>query len=308
MNTKALTRLTARQFENLVYDLLVALGLRNAAWRTPGRDAGRDIEGEYFTADISGSYVKQKWYIECKKYKSSVSWPTVREKLSYAEAQAADCLFVVTTSTISPQCLDQIEQWNHAHSRPQIRHWGRHELSNALFRFPHLLIKYRLRAPLPEIRARAFLDLSKIALKYIYSAHSASVFDRSPMDYLETASILSDLITQKLSQLESTGVLSNEHFHVDQDSFEWIKVIGQVPLYFDTYTIRAIIAVARQIAMARLVTLCVVGDHRLELSGDPSFRTPTESQEADLRAIASWGDLELEFDNATIAIVGRNHI
>src|SRR5258706_15282013 len=96
-----------RDFENLVFDLAIAAGLRNATWRTPGSDEGRDIEGELTTVDFSGHTSVQKWYIECKRYSSSVDWPTVWEKIAYADAHAADYLLVVTTSHLSPQCKNQ---------------------------------------------------------------------------------------------------------------------------------------------------------------------------------------------------------
>ena len=57
----------------------------NAVWRTPGRDSGRDIQGEWFVEDLSGHIGRQVWYIECKRHKSSVSWPKVWEKISFAE-------------------------------------------------------------------------------------------------------------------------------------------------------------------------------------------------------------------------------
>jgi hypothetical protein len=54
---KSLHDLSPRQFENVVYDLVSAAGLRNAVWRTPGADGGRDIEGDFPTsADFIPSF------------------------------------------------------------------------------------------------------------------------------------------------------------------------------------------------------------------------------------------------------------
>ena len=58
-----LKALTPAQFENVVYDLTTSAGLRNAIWRTPGPDGGRDIEGEMATTDFSGFHVITKWYV-----------------------------------------------------------------------------------------------------------------------------------------------------------------------------------------------------------------------------------------------------
>lgn len=62
-----------RNFENLVYDLLVRRGLGNVKWRTPGADGGRDIESEYMVYDFSGSARVERWYVECKRQRQAVS-------------------------------------------------------------------------------------------------------------------------------------------------------------------------------------------------------------------------------------------
>lgn len=60
-------------FENLTYDLLFLSGIRNLRWRTPGSDGGRDLEGEFTVIDFAGDHIIQKWYIECKRYASSLN-------------------------------------------------------------------------------------------------------------------------------------------------------------------------------------------------------------------------------------------
>jgi Restriction endonuclease len=71
-----LKRLQPEQFENLTYDILLLSGVQNLRWRTPGTDGGRDLEGDLTTVDFSGETVKQRWYIECKRYAQSINWPT----------------------------------------------------------------------------------------------------------------------------------------------------------------------------------------------------------------------------------------
>src|SRR5689334_4421657 len=99
-----IARLSPGQFENLTFDCMKAAGLKNVVWRTPGADGGRDIEGYAFDRDLSGQDVVQKWYVECKLYSSSLDWPTIWNKISYADAQGADFLLVVTNSNPSPTC------------------------------------------------------------------------------------------------------------------------------------------------------------------------------------------------------------
>jgi hypothetical protein len=96
------TNLSPYQFENLTYDLLQAAGLKRLVWRTPGSDGGRDIEGLYTAIDFSSYHYTQKWYIECKRYSSSIDWPTVWNKIAYADARKVDFLLLVTNSNPSP--------------------------------------------------------------------------------------------------------------------------------------------------------------------------------------------------------------
>lgn len=77
-----LKQLAPQEFENLACDLLFLSGLQNLRWRTPGADGGRVLEGEFSTIDFSSEHMVQSWYIECKRYSKSLSWPTVYEKLA----------------------------------------------------------------------------------------------------------------------------------------------------------------------------------------------------------------------------------
>src|SRR5258708_22664595 len=85
-----LKRLQPQEFENLTYDILFLSGVQNLRWRTPSADGGRDLEGDVATMDFSGETVRQRWYIECKRYGQSLNWPTVYEKLTVAINHAAD--------------------------------------------------------------------------------------------------------------------------------------------------------------------------------------------------------------------------
>ena len=153
--------LTPSQFENLAYDLLTWRGMRNAAWRTPGADGGRDIEGSYEVQDLSGAHQSQKWYVDCKRYASSVGWPTVYEKLSYADSNGADFLLIVCTPSVSPQCRTEIDKWNAKSPKTKIRTWEPHYLE----RHHDMLILTKgscLTNPPRQPAAMRFLLLSKV--------------------------------------------------------------------------------------------------------------------------------------------------
>src|SRR5438876_5270353 len=118
-----LKQLQPRDFENLIYDLLVLRGMRNLRWRTPGTDAGRDIEGDFDARDFSGDIRSERWYVECKRHALTVDWPVVYGKLAYADSQQADFLLVCTTGSLSPQCKDEIARHERNRRTPRMRAW-----------------------------------------------------------------------------------------------------------------------------------------------------------------------------------------
>lgn len=168
-----LKALSPTEFENLTYDLMVATGLRNVTWRTPGADGGRDIEGEHFVMDLSGEATVDKWYVECKRYETSLNWPLVREKVAYAENHLADYLLISTTSDISPKCRDEIATWNIRRPRPRIRVWSGEQLATRIATHPPLLVKYGLTAD-PTSTKLAILPLALMALKALHAAYGAA--------------------------------------------------------------------------------------------------------------------------------------
>ena len=126
-----LKKLEPTEFENLTYDILFLSGVQNLRWRTPSADGGRDLEGEIAVVDFSGETVRQRWYIECKRYAQSLSWPTVYEKLTVAINHKADFLLFVTTSNFSPPCRDEVQRHNEEQS-VKIRIWPFYYLEQLL--------------------------------------------------------------------------------------------------------------------------------------------------------------------------------
>lgn len=117
--------LDPREFEHLTFDLLAIEGVRNLIWLAPGADGGRDIQGDVLRLDLSGAATLERWYIECKRYSSSVDWPTLYMKLAYAVNHNADYLLLCTTAFLSPRCKDEVQSYNLARRRPLIRYWDR---------------------------------------------------------------------------------------------------------------------------------------------------------------------------------------
>lgn len=238
---KTLGDLEPSEFENLIYDLVQSLGLKNAVWRTPGRDGGRDIQGEWFVEDLSGYVGRQIWYVECKRYETSVSWPMVWEKISFAESNSADVLLFTVSSSLSPQAVDEVNKWNAHRKKPIIRFWNGVDISTKISLFPLLAIKFGLSSdPRRDIGA-ALLPVVNILLKYSNAAHSAEVFGTPTQKKHAVIYSLSELISARLSDINMEGTFSVYPFRESVDSFDWL-VNAQIleNMKIDRYAFRAI--------------------------------------------------------------------
>lgn len=233
-----LLSLSPTKFENLTFDVVTALGLRNTVWRTPGSDLGRDIEGDYFISDLSGEYQRQKWYIECKRYTSSVDWPTIWNKISYAEAHAADILLFVTSSSLSPQAIDQVRLWNEANKKPIIRFWGAVNLCAKLNLHPQIAKKYGLK-PDKDANVEFFFPAIDLLLR-ITNSLSPEIGEVSQAR-LWLLHSFSELISQRMLDANTGyGFCFKEHTAIDY--FEWIDVAKVNLMPFDKYSTRVLLA------------------------------------------------------------------
>jgi hypothetical protein len=210
---KLLERVSALEptsFENLTLDLLRAAGFRNLVWRTPGADGGRDIEGEQLFTDLSGADTVEKWYIECKRYSTSVDWPTLWKKVSFAENQEADYLLLVTNSQPSPQCETEIRRWNDRRKRPAIRVWRGYDIPgrvriNEDIAVGHGLFKGAL------ITSSLAIGLTSVLSKLSQAAYSSHAFGESPEMPLASAATVAELFHQRVNSLSVHG-----NFNLDQ--------------------------------------------------------------------------------------------
>jgi len=240
--TKSISDLLPSEFEELIFDLVQSLGLKNAVWRTPGRDGGRDIQGEWYVDDLSGHIGRQVWYVECKKYEASVSWPAVWEKIAFAESNQADVLLFAVTSSLSPQAVDEVNRWNANRKTPLIRFWNGFDVEKQLRLYPVIAIKYGLTPnPSSEIGG-ALLPTVNMLLKFSISAHSAEVFATPAESKRAVLYSLSELISARLSEIEYDGAFCIANFRASKDGFEWLdNSMALERLQVDIYSIRALI-------------------------------------------------------------------
>jgi len=257
--------LTPSQFENLTYDLLTWRGMRNAAWRTPGADGGRDIEGSYEVRDLSGTYQTQKWYVDCKRYATSVNWPTVYEKLSYADSNGADFLLIVCTPSVSPQCRTEIDKWNAKTPKPIIRAWEPHFLEQLLIEHPEVAIKHGFRKA-TLLDAPGFVDLAFEASKCADAAYCRSKFeDNKNVPELELASALANFMAAQMQQPRPTVVAPTVRRFSETDTYDWL-----------IFSPTALASSLRIDALSVRVILCLV---RLSAGGNVSINLDATAQE-----------------------------
>ncbi|MGP4131848.1 restriction endonuclease [Pantoea tagorei] len=233
-----LLNLSPTKFENLTFDVVTALGLRNPVWRTPGSDLGRDIEGDYFISDLSGLYQKQKWYIECKRYTSSVDWPTIWNKIAYAETHVADVLLFVTSSSLSPQAVDQVRLWNEKNKKPTIRFWGAVDVCAKLNLHPQIAKKYGLK-PDTDSNIEFFAPSIDLLLR-ITNSLSPDIGEVSQAR-LWLLHSFSELVSQRMLDANTGyGFCFKEHTAIDY--FDWIDVSKVNLMPFDKYSTRVLLA------------------------------------------------------------------
>lgn len=300
-----LKQLQPREFENLSYDLLLLSGVRNLVWRTPGTDGGRDLEGLCSRTDFSGGVVIEKWYFECKRYAAALNWPTVFEKISYATNQGADYLLFITTSSFSPQCADEVTNWNARRTGLSIRQWPGHQLVGLLEVHPKLQLKYALAATINSPPAAVF-PLSLEIAKSIQAAYSSEAFQQSASPPIEFASTLSDLMTACIADVESIGRLQFRPFRdLQTDGFGWMSLVGNPPTSFDRLTLRSLVAALHLLYPTDRFVL-TVNDNAITISRSQSKEIAIPpSLTSIVNEICFWGNMEIKIKEGAIMLARR---
>lgn len=286
---KRVTALSPTSFENLTLDLLRAVGFRNLVWRTPGADGGRDIEGERTVTDPSGTDYPQKWYFECKRYTSSVDWPTVWQKLAYADSHGADVLFLITNSQPSPQCENEIRSWNEMRRRPIMRVWRGYDIPKYLrlnedVAVAHGIIQSQLT---PSTLA---VDFASVLSKLVQATHGAWVFSQDPEIPLISAASLSELFHQRLQCLSLHGRFVSGVPLKDADDWPWLTITGAVDLQ-EEVGFRAIVSAVRHVLQAPQLT-CQINGPLVYVSADSSNSEFNTLSEEFLRPILLWASCD----------------
>lgn len=290
-----------RKFENFVFDLLILSGLRNPVWRTPGPDAGRDIEGEAVSMDMSENLTLERWYIECKRYRKSLDWPAVFEKLSYASNHNADFLLFVTTGVLTPRAKEEMSRRAAAKLRPILRVWDATLLGTVALRYPLLLRTYGLVHD-AQIAVTSLLPLVDIASKSVQSAYGHAVMRDTVDPALEFAAAVVELIAVRAA---TSGELQPVRpFRRDRDLYPWCVLRGPAQLdRFDAYAFRTLLAGVRLFSQCREVEITRVGDGVCQLATESTIRS--SGTIAAIGTVAVAGDLEVTINAKGVRVTSR---
>jgi hypothetical protein len=286
-----LDALTPTAFENLVYDCVRAIGLTNLVWRTPGADGGRDIEGDLVATDVTGFELRQRWYVECKRYSSSIDWPTVWQKIAYADVQNADVLFLVTNSNPSPSCETEINGWNAARRRPLLRTWRGYELPRILRTHTSIARAHGLLDPTVGVAGDG-LDLALVINKLAQSAYSAMVFGQAGLSAVEAASCLSELLSQRLTDLKGYGKFVPATRALKLPDFEWLSATGDTSACEDV-GLRAVLAFIRHVSACDRMSISANGGEVSVMLAAPKHDLSIQ-RPSDLNTVLLWSASELE--------------
>jgi hypothetical protein len=289
MLLNTLLDLTPSEFENFTFDLVVSAGLKDVIWRTPGADGGRDIQGTYVRHDFSGAPLPERWYVECKRYASSIDWPTIWSKVAYAQNHRADFLLLVTNSNPSPQAETELSLWNNSERSPKVRVWRGYEIERILASYPNVAAKYGLLGRPAHVGVE-FLPLMSEIMKIAQSAYVSSTLQGFDLAGLETCAAISELIALRMSQVREYNRVLPPLSGRKVPDYPWLDWIGDVGNWEEA-GLRACLSFLRYLWDSQ--TLLVQADPtRLVIEGAHG-RSLTTSAMKSFREICLWADLEL---------------
>lgn len=276
--------------------------MKNLVWRTPGADGGRDIEGIFTSIDFSNHYQNKKWYVECKRYSSSVDWPTIWKKIAYADGRGADFLLLVTNNNPSPACESEIAAWNEKRGVVIVRVWRGYELEHILQGYPQVATKYGLNGK-NIIAELSLQSLTFEVMKLNQSAYVSQEMGVSNVSSIEAGAALSELIFSRYSQIRSYGkmvTVKGESAPV----YDWLSWNGS-PGDWDELGIRALLTMARHLSGSASIKATNTGKKLVLLLDKPRFPIVGAGEKIYVE-LAGWADVEiLEIKQESLTISSR---
>lgn len=235
-----LKKLTPTQFENLVFDYCLCLGFENLTWRTPGSDGGRDIEGQVQIISPVSTVRKERWFIECKKYSKSISWPIIYEKIAYAESNHCDVLCLASFPNPSPNCETEISKWNQQRRSIRIETLRAYDFDFRPNNRAIVAAKYGIGAVVHQGYLPQVLQATSGLAQQAYCAEASGT---GSTKFLLASSCFADLAEASNECLKHTNAsFSLPGFECRHDAFDWQKDCNDssIPSVF----VRALLAVS----------------------------------------------------------------
>lgn len=299
MSSDALKRLNPTDFENLTFDLLILKGLQNVRWRTPGADGGRDIEADEMHIDFANTQIVRKWYVECKKYKGSVDWPTIFGKIAYAESQCADYLLMCTSSKFTPAAITQMEKWNLRRGGVQVRLWPGHEIEHHIKPYFDLRVKYGI-DPTPTPQGDKLTTLALAVSKSIETYYGKLVFSDTEIDPMITsAQAISLLIRQRLEDIERFKKAKTSL--IDIRDIKQFSVLSSQACYIDHYAYLAFMEYLSALT-GESIAISVIDERELCVHLSENGLEKFNRYKSVFEAILFWGGLEWTIKNTEITL------
>lgn len=298
--------LSPTAFENLTLDLMRAVGFRNLVWRTPGADGGRDIEAEKVITDPTDTDSVQKWYIECKRYSTSVDWPTVWRKIAFADSHGADFLLLVTNSQPSPQCETEINRWNSDRRRPTLRVWRGYDLPRFIRRYEDVAFAHGL-APRALNLSSLSVGFSSVLSKLALSAYGSHVFGTNPDIPLTAAASLSELFNQRLISIETYGKFKFGTKIKDLSDWPWLSVTGD-PTTQEEVGFKAIVSCVRHLTQSPTMSCKIIGTEVVLSGNKPKYLIDPKGSDL-LHPVLQWSmcdNFKIEDEKVTFLLRGQN--
>jgi hypothetical protein len=302
MSSVKLKNLSPTDFENFIFDLMVLKGLRNVRWRTPGADGGRDVEADEVHTDIANTQVVHKWYIECKRYKSSVDWPTIFSKISYAESHGANYLLMCTSAKFTPVAISEVEKWNLRRGSVQVRLWPGHEIEHQIKPFFDLRAKYGIE-PAPTPQGDKLAKLSLAVSKSIETYYGKLTFADVPIDpMIVGAQAVAMLIRQRLEDFEHYG--SAHTSLIDIRTITAYPITSKTECRMDQYAYEALRAYHYALSREE-VGIKIIDDRSCLLSLSPHGYEVFCRYNDVFAAILFWGDIEWNIEAQKLTLLQR---
>lgn len=300
---RSLSDLSPTEFENLIYDLMIAKGMVNVVWRTPGADGGRDIEAESVQQDASGFQSFAKWYVECKRYSSSVDWTTIHPKLAYADSARAEYLLLCTNSKFTPQAVNCCNQWNEARRFPKLRLWAGHDLATHLASFPDLEYRYALAATQTS-PGRSIVALALALSKTVGSYYSSVVTGHEPANRMLRAAYAIALLMQvRMEDIDARGAITLRPLRITDGLALDADLVGR-PQGLDEPALAAFCSHLCALTREHL-TVTFHNRGTYAITGYDNFSDILNRYRDAFAAIAFWGDFEFTFSDTEIWVKQR---